>query len=107
MAPRPRQNRVEKHKADVPLVRLPEFPKPGERFFKVKLASWLIKANKYAKMNSWKTTVGGVLQAVGLSLSQMDGSMQHVGGLLAAAGALLLGWAARDNTVTSEKAGAK
>ncbi len=57
-------------------------------------------------MASWKTTLGGVLLAVGTFL--LGVSEWHVlGGCLAAAGSALLGAYARDNNVTSKQAGAE
>ena len=52
-------------------------------------------------MKSWKTSLGGLLQAIGLPLSQYeDATLKQVGIICAAAGALLLGLAAKDLNVT-------
>lgn len=60
-------------------------------------------------MKSWKTTVAGLIGAIGLYLSkQADPSWLHnVGDILAMAGTAAAGFFARDNGVTSEQAGAK
>lgn len=82
------------------------FPGKTNRFpiFKtaVKVTPILIKMKKH----SWKTTLGGVLQSIGLPMTQLEGTIGHVGTILAAVGALLLGLSARDNRVTSEQADA-
>ena len=56
---------------------------------------------------SWKTTLGGVLASVGALLSAGDGIYKNIGVGLATVGSLLLGIAARDNSVSSEDAGIK
>ena len=59
-------------------------------------------------MKSWKTTLGGVLGAIGAALVAMDDIfLKAAGSVLSAVGVLLLGLAARDNNVSSEDAGAK
>jgi sulfite exporter TauE/SafE len=59
-------------------------------------------------MASWKTTLGGILSALGLAISQMEDPIyKAVGAIISGIGMLLLGIAARDNKVSSEKAGAK
>jgi hypothetical protein len=59
-------------------------------------------------MKSWKTTLAGILVALGTSLTQSsDKTLQTIGAILTPVGSLLLGLSARDNNVTSEKAGAK
>lgn len=65
-------------------------------------------------MASWKTTAGGVV----LFLSILFGELQHGfddkeetqvnwNNIVAAIGALWLGYSARDNNITSKRAGAK
>lgn len=59
-------------------------------------------------MKSWKTTLGGIVTAIGAFLiASEDANAKLIGGVLAAVGALLTGFTARDNSVTSEQAGAK
>ncbi len=59
-------------------------------------------------MKSWKTTFGGFLSAIGITLSQSsDKVLGPIGAILMAVGTLLIGYAARDNSVSSEEAGAK
>lgn len=58
-------------------------------------------------MKSWKTSLGGILSAIGLGLTQSgDETLKLIGGVLASIGVLLTGLAARDNNVTSEQVGA-
>lgn len=61
------------------------------------------------KKSSWKTTVGGVAGSIGTVLGTVahDDVMRGIAGIVAGIGILLLGLAARDNSVTSEQAGAK
>lgn len=58
-------------------------------------------------MKSWKTTLAGALAALGAYFSSQEGALKILGTVLMALGSLLTGIFARDNTVTSEKAGAK
>lgn len=59
-------------------------------------------------MKSWKTTLGGILLAIGGYFITQDFAFADIiGQVLNAVGALLLGTMARDNDVSSEKAGAK
>lgn len=59
-------------------------------------------------MKSWKTTLAGAVSALGYALSKSDDhTLQTIGSILTPIGALLMGAFARDNSVTSEKAGAK
>lgn len=52
-------------------------------------------------MTNWKTSLGGVLAALGAALSQNgDTTIKSIGGVLAALGALLMGLAAKDFNVT-------
>lgn len=74
----------------------------------------MVDAIKAAAGKSWQTTVAGVLAALGLAAPQLakllDGDTATVCDwtvVLAAAGALWLGVSARDNGVSSERAGAK
>ena len=54
-------------------------------------------------MKSWKTTVGGILLAIGQWASTQSDPwwLYKAGGLLNVVGALILGMAARDNNVPS------
>lgn len=54
---------------------------------------------------SWKTTVGGLLAAVGIALRQHPKTAPYADPV-EVVGVILLGLAARDNNVTSEQAGA-
>ena len=57
---------------------------------------------------SWKTSLGGILAAIGLSMTAMtDPTIKLIGTILAAVGAFLTGQSARDNKKTSEEVGAK
>lgn len=60
-------------------------------------------------MKSWKTTLGGIMLAIGTPLSTVTTpNWVHLLGLsLTTAGGLLLGVSARDNNVSSEQAGIK
>lgn len=58
-------------------------------------------------MNSWKTTLGGIMLAIGTPLAAAgDGVYVTLGIILATIGGLLTGVAARDNDLTSEESGA-
>jgi hypothetical protein len=58
-------------------------------------------ATRRCKMTSWKTTVGGLILALGATCTQMDDSTYKlIGGVLSAIGALILGIAAKDSNVT-------
>lgn len=61
------------------------------------------------KKASWKTTVGGLAGSLGTTIAGFahDDVMKGAGAILGGIGLLLLGLAARDNSVTSEQAGAK
>lgn len=52
--------------------------------------------------HSWKTTVGGVMAAVGAVLIPWGSPWREIGEVLAAAGASLVGITARDDDVSSE-----
>lgn len=59
---------------------------------------------------SWKTTAGGIIAAIGVGISQSMGDvawLRTVGEFLQMLGALVIGFSARDNKVTSEQAGLK
>lgn len=52
-------------------------------------------------MRNWKTTIGGVLSAIGLGLTANPHAGLHTAGVvLAAVGSLLMGGAAKDHNVT-------
>ena len=52
-------------------------------------------------MVSWKTSLGGIILALGGVLTQQsDHTLQLIGGVLSAVGALLMGLAAKDHNVT-------
>lgn len=56
-------------------------------------------------MKSWKTTLGGLLVAVGQGAPQvLPAEWQWVGAMLTGIGGLLLGVAARDDGARSESA---
>ncbi len=57
---------------------------------------------------SWKTTLGGILLAIGgFFLTQDFAFAEIIASVVNAVGALLLGTQARDNDVSSEDAGVK
>lgn len=54
-------------------------------------------------MKNWKTTVGGLLLAIGTPLSQSsDETLKYIGTIMTALGALILGLAAKDFNVTGK-----
>lgn len=55
---------------------------------------------------SWKTTLGGILSATGVGLKAAPPSVSQWSDLVTILGTLLMGFAARDNNVSSEDAGA-
>lgn len=58
-------------------------------------------------IKSWRTTLGGVLLAIGAFFVTQDFDFAVIiGQVINALGALLLGGSARDNNVSSEEAGA-
>ena len=59
-------------------------------------------------MTSWKTSLAGILTGLGMVLMQVNDPawVHHLGVVLAAAGAAMLGTTARDNDKTSEDVGA-
>lgn len=63
----------------------------------------------YIQMKSWRTTLAGAIGALGAYLVTVNDPawLQIVGQVCIGLGMLLLGTSARDNKVTSEKAGAK
>ena len=63
--------------------------------------------NAMLKKASWKTTVGGILSAALLLVPMLPPNWQWLATTIAGLGSLLTGVAARDNSVTSEEAGAK
>lgn len=54
---------------------------------------------------SWKTTLGGSLNAFGLALPLIDPAWTKAGLVIAAIGAFINGVVGRDNSITSEDAG--
>jgi hypothetical protein len=57
---------------------------------------------------SWKTTLGGILAAAGqVAAMSLPPHLVWIGHALTGIGTLLIGAAARDNTVTSRQAGAE
>ena len=60
-------------------------------------------------MVNWKTTLGGILAAVGAFLVTVDDPswLKFAGTVLSSLGALLMGTQARDKNVSSERSGAK
>lgn len=63
-------------------------------------------------VKSWKTTVGGILAAVGVILVQFDiftedQAQELVGAITTIVGIVLATFSARDNKVSSERAGAE
>ena len=63
---------------------------------------WLMKT-------SWKSTLAGAITALGTYLSGLDDPeyLATIGKVLMAVGTFILGAVARDNSVSSEEAGAK
>lgn len=57
-------------------------------------------------MKSWKTTLGGILAAVGVGLRKTPQTASYAD-LVEGVGVVLLGMSARDNGVSSEAAGVK
>lgn len=56
-------------------------------------------------MKSWKTTVGGIIGAIGAYFIAQDGAMYDmIGAALEALAFFVIGVGARDNNVTSEEA---
>ncbi len=59
-------------------------------------------------MKSWKTTLFGALTALAIYFkTQPDGLFHTIGIILEPVSIALIGWFARDNSVSSEAAGAK
>lgn len=57
---------------------------------------------------SWKTTLGGILASVGITLGNSeDKTLSLIGQILSAAGTFIIGISARDNAVSSEEVGIK
>ena len=52
-------------------------------------------------MKNWKTTIGGLLTAIGLSVGASEDPKCHlIGTIVAGIGALIIGGAAKDKNVT-------
>jgi hypothetical protein len=67
-----------------------------------------LATDKIMKKSSWKTTLGGILMAGGPALKGMlPPQWDWIGDALIALGGLIVGASARDNSVTSEEAGAR
>ena len=60
-------------------------------------------------MMSWRTSLGGIIAAIGITLQDIGGPvwLKAIALVFAALGMLLMGVTARDSQVTSEAAGAK
>ena len=60
-------------------------------------------------MSSWKTTVAGILVAAagGVSAAYPGTTIGQIASVIAYLATAVLGFVARDNSVTSEQAGAK
>ena len=56
-------------------------------------------------MKSWKTSLGGILAAIGISLRENPKTAPYAA-LVEGIGIALIGLSARDNKVTSEQVGA-
>tara|TARA_R110000796_G_scaffold252537_2_gene387477 strand:+ start:29437 stop:29799 length:363 start_codon:yes stop_codon:yes gene_type:complete len=65
--------------------------------------------NQLQAMRSWKTSLGGILTALGVTLTQIEGPewLSASGAVLVAVGGLLAGIFARDNDKTSSDVGAE
>lgn len=52
-------------------------------------------------MKNWKTTVGGMLAAIGTAMQASDSpNVKLAGAVVGAIGLAILGWGAKDNNVT-------
>lgn len=52
-------------------------------------------------MKNWKTTLGGILAAAGVSMqASNDSTIKIIGGVVAALGLLFMGGSAKDKNVT-------
>lgn len=88
-----------------------ELPRPSKlktAWNGLRLFNQIRKGTKHMK-GSWKTSLAGIVGAIGVALSNADGPawLNIAGQVLMGAAALGAGMSARDNAVTSEEAGAK
>jgi hypothetical protein len=102
---RGRKIKPETRRAQIPGTELdyPDSSKVGLTKTAIKLAT-----DRIMKKTSWKTTLGGILMAGGPALKAiLPDQWNWIGDALLALGGLIVGASARDNSVTSEEAGAK
>lgn len=94
------------NKALMPVLKKLKLPIPVRFAVRILIKKSLKQIDMFS--GSWKTSLGGILAAVGLSLTAMaDPTLKLIGTIVAALGAFLTGQSARDNKKTSEEVGAK